>query len=365
MLALLDGMVAEHPAYECLFTATEEPGLVGALAFDYSRINARTLVNLDGGLTTKITACCAGGMTTELVLPMQTETFAGEALHVRIEGLAGGHAGGDDIRRGRANANKVMGRMLAALLPTCDARVVSISGGAKVGAIAREGDLYLAVPDAKAATAVLETVAKAVESDLLPEDRRFTFSAKSVEPFEKMTTHDMTARICGAIVGTANGVFAMNQEMTYLVEYSRNHGVIYTNDSTVTFMFYCHASKESQLDANANELGAVANMLGATVRHYNRYPGWAYAKNSPIRDAFLRASREVAGKEGPVTGVHAGIESGVICSAIPGMDAITVGPHKIYIHTPREALDLDSCETFCRIIEHLVENFGSASDQKV
>ena len=356
MLALLDGMVAEHPAYECLFTATEEPGLVGALAFDYSRINARSMINLDGGQTTLILACCAGGMVTDMMLPMQTEPFAGEALRVHIEGLAGGHAG-LDIHRGRANANKLMGRMLAALLPTCDARVVSINGGLKEGAIARDGDLYLAVPDAKAATELLTTVAKAIEGELVPEDQDFSFSVETVEPFACMTDRETTTRICGILVGTANGAFAKNHEMTYLVDYSRNLGVTYTKDGVVTFMFYCHALKESQLDANTSELSAFAAMVGATVKHYNRYPGWSFAKKSAIRDAYLQASRDVVGKEGLVVGLHAGLECGIICAAVPGMEAISVGPNKAYIHSPGEQLDLDSCETFCRIIERLVEIF--------
>ena len=61
MLSLLDGEVAEHPAYECLFTATEEPGLVGALKFDYSRIKARTLINIDCGNQNVILCSSAGG----------------------------------------------------------------------------------------------------------------------------------------------------------------------------------------------------------------------------------------------------------------------------------------------------------------
>lgn len=356
MLALLDGMVAEHPAYECLFTATEEPGLVGALAFDYSRIKSRTMINLDAGNMDYVLACCAGGMVTDMMLPMQTEPFEGEALRVRIEGLIGGHAG-CDIHRGRANANKLMGRLLAALLPTCDARVVSINGGLKEGAIARDCELCLAVPDSKTATELLTAGAKEIRSELVPEDQDVSFSVETVDPVAHMTDRETTVRICGILVGTANGAFAKNQEMPYLVDYSRNLGVTYTKDDTVTFMFYCHALKESQLDANTSELNAFAAMVGATVKHYNRYPGWAFAKESAIRDAYLRACVETTGKEAIPVGVHAGLECGIICASIPGMDAISVGPNTYYIHSPKEALGLDSCEIFCRVIERLVKTF--------
>ena len=363
MLALLDGMVAEHPAYECLFTATEEPGLVGALAFDYSRLNARVMINLDAGNMDYVLSCCAGGMVTDMMLPMQVEPFAGEALRVRIEGLIGGHAG-CDIHRGRANANKLMGRLLAVLLPICDARVASINGGLKEGAIARDCEMYLVVPNAKKAIEILLSAAKEIESELVPEDQEFLFSVEGVEPLESMTDRDTTMRICGVLVGTANGVLAKNQEMPYLVDYSRNLGVTYTKDGTVTFTFYCHALKESQLEANTNELSVFAAMVGATVKHYNRYPGWAFAKESAIRDAYLRAYSEITGKKVLPVGVHAGLECGITCASVPGMDAISVGPSGFYVHSPKEALDLDSCEDFCRVIERLVKTFGAISEQE-
>ena len=354
MLALLDGMVAEHPAYECLFTATEEPGLVGSLKFDYSRISARKMLNLDCGQTTLVLACCAGGMCSDITLPLQTEAFEGEAIHICISGLRGGHAG-IDINKGRTNANKLMGRLLAALSQNCDARVISLDGGAKEGAIARDCNMYLAVPDAKAATDILTSLTKGIQTELSSDDKDCSIAVNKVEPFENMTSRETTTRICGILVGTPNGAFAMNHEMTYLVDYSRNLGVTYTKDNSITFVFYCHALKESQLDANTCELNAIAAMAGASIRHYNRYPGWAFSKNSPVRDAYLNACQDIVGKSGPVVGVHAGLECGVICAAIPGMDAVSVGPNMANGHSPKECLDLDSCEVFCRIIERMLE----------
>ena len=47
MLALLDGELSSHPALECLFTSAEEVGLDGAEGFDYSKITARKMINMD------------------------------------------------------------------------------------------------------------------------------------------------------------------------------------------------------------------------------------------------------------------------------------------------------------------------------
>ncbi len=110
MLALLDGEIKEHPAYECLFTTAEEVGLNGAKGFDYSLLKARRMVNLDSADIGVITAGCAGGIRSDLTISCKPEAFAGEALCVSISGLMGGHSG-ENIHCGRANANRLMGRL--------------------------------------------------------------------------------------------------------------------------------------------------------------------------------------------------------------------------------------------------------------
>ena len=96
-------------------------------------------------------------------------------------------------------------------------------------------------------------------------------------------------------------------------------------------------------------------MIGAEIDHYGRYPGWEYDKNSHVREAYKQAYREVTGEDAIPVGVHCGIECGVIRTAIPDMDAISVGAINANGHSPSEMLDLDSCETFYLILRRLVE----------
>ena len=62
MLAILDGAVSSHPALECLFTTAEETGMDGAVAFDFSRVSARKLLNLDSACEWEVVCGCAGGV---------------------------------------------------------------------------------------------------------------------------------------------------------------------------------------------------------------------------------------------------------------------------------------------------------------
>ncbi|MBQ8431969.1 MAG: beta-Ala-His dipeptidase [Clostridia bacterium] len=353
MLALLDGEVPAHPAIECLFTTAEEVGLDGATTFDYSKISARRMVNMDSEALGWVTAGCAGGLRTDLTLHCGAEPFAGEALQVSVRGLMGGHSG-ENINSGRANANKLMGRLLAALLEEQDARVIRLSGGSKDNAIPRECQVLLAVPDAEAATARLTEVAAEMANELSADDKGFCLVCEDAPTEAVMFTREDTLRLATVLAGVANGVLSMSHHIKGLVEFSRNLGVIRTEGEDVTFVLSTRSSIESQLDASIHELNLFAKLLGAEVRHYSRYPGWAYATTSRVRDAYLAAYRQVCGKEAGVNVIHAGLECGVISSKVPGMDIISIGPDMRDIHSPDEALDLDSVELFWKTLEAFI-----------
>lgn len=150
----------------------------------------------------------------------------------------------------------------------------------------------------------------------------------------------------------------MSDSVEGLVEFSRNLGIISTDDSSdtrnVSLVFSSRSAKEEQLDLSMSELDATSKEYGYGVRHYARYPGWDYAPYSCLRDDCLKAAREILGYDAKVDVIHAGLECGIISSHIPDMDIISIGPDIIDIHSPSEKLDLASCERFWKILEIMV-----------
>ncbi len=356
MLALLDGELPEHPAYECLFTTAEEVGLNGAHAFDYSLISARRLLNMDSEELGVVTAGCAGGIRSDLTLNFRPTDFLGACLRVQIKGLMGGHSG-ENINSGRANANKLMGRLLARLIAEHEpVHLVRLEGGSKDNAIPRECEAILAVEDAEAASGLLTDEAVLLAQELGQDDRRFEVICEDSEPEACMMTAEDTKRTVSVLACAANGVLEMNRQVPGLVEYSRNLGVVRWEEGKLTFVFSTRSSMESRLDASVRELNLLASLTRCETRHYSRYPGWSYAEQSALRGAYLKAYRKVTGKDASVNVIHAGLECGVIRSHIPDMDMISVGPDMQNIHSPDEALDLDSVEVFWRVLAELIPN---------
>ena len=353
MLTILDGGLETHPPIECLFTAAEETGMDGAKNFDYSLISARRMINLDIDSLGNVFCGCAGGVRSDLELQYQGVDFAGEAVSVKLTGLVGGHSG-SDINKGRANANKLMGRLLAALIASTDARLVSVNGGSKENAIPRECEAIVAVPDAEKAMDILTDTAAQIAGELSDEDRNFNVKVETVEAQSFMLTKDETLRAVTVMCCSAIGALSMSQDIVGLVESSRNLGVIFSDEEKINFMFSSRSSVESKLDASILELDTLAAATGCAAKHYGRYPGWSFAKTSELRSLYLDAYREVTGKEGNICVVHAGLECGIIYSKIP-MDIIAIGPTATGIHCPDEAWHLNDVEIFWKTLVKLLE----------
>ena len=152
-----------------------------------------------------------------------------------------------------------------------------------------------------------------------------------------------------------NGVMAMSADIEGLVEYSRNLGVIKDDGETMEFIFSSRSSVESRIDASCQELDALAAITGCKTKHYSRYPGWKYEKESILRDKYVESARRVLGKEAVVEAIHAGLECGIIKANIPYMDIISIGPDMRGIHSPDEELDLDSFARLWTTIEDMLK----------
>ena len=132
-------------------------------------------------------------------------------------------------------------------------------------------------------------------------------------------------------------------------------GIIHTEQNSVEIVLSTRSAIESQLEEAIDYIDAFAEMCDGTAEHYSRYPGWQYAKVSPLRDKYIMAAREVLGVEPKVFAIHAGLECGVVKSHIPDMDIIAIGPEAGNIHTPDEYLDLASFERMFKLVERMLK----------
>ena len=352
MMSLLDGALDSHPALECLFTTQEEIGMHGADAFDCSLIRARRMINLDSESDNSAIVGCAGGIRSDMAVPVTRVPFAGEAVSIKVKGLIGGHSG-ENIHLGRGNANKIMGRLLAQLMRDDRLFLCTLEGGLKDNAIPRECSATVAVPFAASAMETLAAATEAIRGELVADDKDFAVELSSAAAPAVMMDESSTRRIVTVLELSHSGVLAMNQAIG-IVEFSRNLAVIRTKETEVIITFSSRSPKESQLDASVLELDTLAGFVGGSVAHHSRYPGWDYAPISPLRDAYVAAYSRMYGEMPIIKSIHAGLECGLLKSRIPDLDIIGLGANLENIHSPREKMELASCEKLWKIVSELL-----------
>jgi len=118
--------------------------------------------------------------------------------------------------------------------------------------------------------------------------------------------------------------------------------------------FCVRSSVESQKEMLVDRLTWLTEQLGGTVSVSGDYPGWQYRQESPLRDLLTQVFTEQYGHAPVVEAIHAGVECGLFCGKIPGLDCVSVGPDLSEIHTFRERLHIASTQrVWAMVVETL------------
>lgn len=360
MLYALDDETLCHPELECLFTTGEETGLYGASGFDYSVVHAKKLINLDSEAEGVATVSCAGGIGLDFTLKadrLPIPAFC-RPLTIEISGLSGGHSG-EDIIKEKGNANILLMRLLSELYEKHPFHIITISGGSRGNAIPREASAVIFISEPEMAIDFIGEYQKTLASWLPESDSGMRIkTARAKGNYSSMLSLADTMRLINLTLFVPNGVISRIPGNLAMVETSNNLGVIRDNGENGILLVY-HG--RSSLDSKMNSLELIAKraakMLGFELDVNGRYSGWPMKSNSPLAKEFIEVAKEVLGdKVSPeIAAIHAGLECGIICGAVPGLDAISIGPELKDIHSPGERLELSSFERMWEIVKKLLE----------
>ena len=357
ILAILADDTLPHPPLEAVFTVDEEVGMDGAFALDCSDLKGKKLLNLDSEEEGVFTVSCAGGVRADCFLPCKREPLGGEAgYRVTLTGLQGGHSGGD-IHKGRGSANQLMGRVLYSAWERIPGlRLADIRGGRFDNVICSRNDAKVAVPQGSAAE--FEAFIRAFDAVLKNEyagcDDGVSLSCER-EALPGALDAGATSTALHLLLALPQGVQAMSMDFPGLVQTSLNLGVIGMEEDGLRFTISIRSSIASQKAMLLQRVRSIVEFAGGSVEERSSYPGWQYAKNSPIKELALAVYREVSGREGEISATHGGLECGLLIEKIPGLDAISMGPELHDVHSARERLDVASTGRVYRLVCELLK----------
>ena len=331
-LAVLESEDIPHPPLEILFTVDEETGMYGAAGVDLSDLEGKMLLNIDSEEEGVLTVSCAGGARAELTLPLTyAKTTTAAAYCVAVDGLQGGHSG-VEIDKGRLNANVVMGEFLK----TLDCRIISVDGGLKDNAIPVYCAAHITTEEDVVAAAAAFVAAHRVAGD-----PNLTITVEPILADREMDA-DSTHRVIDFLTTVPNGIQAMSSDIDGLVQTSLNLGILTTEDNALHASFAVRSSVNEEKTALLAKLERVAACFGGTCTTHGHYPAWEYCKDSRLRDTMCAVWEAQTGSAPTVLAIHAGLECGLLCEKIAGLDAVSIGPDMQDIHTCRERLSVAS-----------------------
>ncbi|MGE0091717.1 MAG: beta-Ala-His dipeptidase, partial [Bacteroidales bacterium] len=224
-LAILDSSNVKHGPLEALFTTEEETGLTGAQSLKPGFITGKILINLDSEDEGELFIGCAGGIDTTAIFKYQPEKPANNSLCLKVGfyGATGGHSG-DEIHKGRANANQLLFRYLLDLSKTTNFKICQVDGGNKRNAIAREAFAVIAldIQSKEQAISLFQKCEKEISEEYIVSDPELHGKIETTNQAATSIDNDSARRLILAMNAVPHGVLAMSQEIEGLVETSTN-----------------------------------------------------------------------------------------------------------------------------------------------
>ena len=356
-LAVATAEGINHGPLEILLTVDEETGLTGAFQLSPDLLTGRILLNLDSEEIGIVYMGCAGGSgaDTFFAIDWQPPTDGTTGARLEISGLRGGHSGGD-IHENRGNAVKLLARTLHALEENFSAELGDFNAGDKHNAIPREANARLTIPAGSMEKA--KALVQAMLEDFRKEFSRDTDLTMSLAPTGSSAwgmDHNSTRQLLDMLLAFPNGVLAMSQDLPGLVETSNNLALVKLDSDRFVIHNSPRSSQAIALRAVMDQIQAITRMAGAEYEEKDAYPGWQPNPDSRILNLVEEVHEQLFNNRPERRAIHAGLECGLIGEKFEGMDMVSFGPEIINPHSPDEAVNIASVETFYKHLVGVIE----------
>ncbi len=358
ILAILADETLPHPELEALFTADEETGMDGAVGLEPALIKGRLLLNLDSECEGVFTVGCAGGVRSDVVLPIQKLETEALVCTLTVSGLLGGHSG-VEIHKGRGNALHILGRVLCRMAKLAPFGILSLQGGSADNAIPASAAATLAVSPEHFETllAVSDETATLLKNELASTDKDIELRFSKGEKGKlSATSPEQSAHMAKLLFSLPTGVQRMSAELEGLVETSLNVGMLSMTDTEMHITLSLRSAVASSKEELSERLCCLAEAFGASISFRSSYPAWEYKRDSALRELAVKTYRELSGKEPVIEIIHAGLECGLFSEKLPGLDCVSIGPDMSDIHSPDEALSVSSSERTYKLVTKILKN---------
>lgn len=349
IMAVLEAQDLKHGPLEALITKDEETGMYGAFGLKPGILNGEILLNLDSEEEGELYIGCAGGLDITATLRYKEEEPEKGliARKITLKGLRGGHSG-LEINEGRANANKLLARVVRDLLVEFGCSLASFEGGNMRNAIPREAHavLLLYPEDLEDVQAYVDEYREVFIDEYMPIESDIQLYMEEVPVPAAVVPEEIQDNLIDALMACQNGVMRMIPTVPDTVETSSNLAIVTIGGGEADFRILARSSSDTMKEFLANSLEACFSMAGMKVEFSGAYSGWQPNVDSPILHAMTASYKQQFGTDPAVKVIHAGLECGIIGATYTKLDMVSFGPTLRSPHSPDERAYIPSVAKF-------------------
>ena len=359
-LAVLEDPSVEHGPVEVLVTYDEETGMTGANELRPGVLKGDILINLDSEEEGELCVGCAGGLDATAAFKYYKyntpKGFCG--LCIKVSGLQGGHSG-MDISLYRANANKVMARILLPLVELFGAKPVSFTGGSLRNAIPFEAVAEILVPEEnlEAVKKLIGSIFAETRAEFIDSDPGMALEVKDIPAAPKYIQVSTFLRALKAMIACPSGVIRMSRTMEGLTETSINMAIVRTEKGKIIIHSLMRSAVDTAKADLAERLRCIFELAGADdIRFTGGYSGWTPKLDTPMNKVMMEQYRKVYGKPMKIMATHGGLECAIMGAKYPNWEMVSVGPTIKYPHSPDERVNIPSVARTWEYLKAVLKN---------
>ena len=358
IMAVLESQDVEHGPLEALITADEETCMYGVNHLAADTLKGDILLNIDNETMGEFVIGSAGGVniSASLGYKEQAPETGDVAVKVVLKDLKGGHSG-LEICEGRANANKLMARVVRQAIQDDDACLSSWKGGNMRNAIPRTAEVVLTIPadnleDLKDLVAYCKTT---FEAEYRGVEDTITLTVEPCELPAGIVPQEIQDNLVNAITACHDGVLRYIPSIPSVVETSSNLGIITIGEGKADVLILARSSNETMMEYIQEMQEACFSMAGMKVEYGGQYGAWQPNFDSPITATMVKVHKALFNEDAKVQVCHAGLECSIIGGVYPHMDLVSFGPTLRSPHTPNERCHIPSVAKFWTFLKALLK----------
>lgn len=327
---------------EALFTSDEEVTMTGAINFDYSKLNSKTAISLDGFSDEEIITGCASICDMKINTTFSKQEKQIDGYKLVVSGLKGGHSG-NQIDKNLGNAIKLTAQLLSNLDKL---EIESFVGGKQFNFIPNQTVVSFACQNE------FDDLATILNNFITEKKKEYPTLKVELKPTKLNSTigYKDSLSLISIINNINTGVLKENK---FGILLSQNLASVDTDENIIKIS---HRGHNIELeDNNIIYLQDLAEKHGFGFEIFDKQKGFSTDINSNLVNKAKNSFDKLYNIKPTVCTKHISLEGGIFADNISDFEFIVLSPKILDVHSTSEKVYIPSISKTYSILKNILD----------